>query len=147
MKTQSVLMCNGALAVELEKQFHKKLLTNMWHPARISEMQDVMMSSCVNMQTIDALNALSRSAKLAGTKHFIPSRATVQRYNRYIENSMRILVNCHLSRKGNRVIIVLRDLLSQIIINSPLLAKRGCSRQEIDSGLRPRSILVTATDS
>ena len=118
LKSQSHVMCSGFLVKELERQFCDRLRTTVWHPARISELQDSMLSSCMNMHTLDALNRLTRSTKTVGAKHYIPSRATVQRYNRHLENSMRVLVNSQINRTGTRVVLVLHDLITQIILHS-----------------------------
>ena len=70
---QALHLCNGELIQEIENAFHKKLAKEVWHPGRISELQDSLVNSCFNMQAVEALAVLSKLGKRDGVPNLVPS--------------------------------------------------------------------------
>lgn len=145
MTEQLSTLCGGEGILEIEKEVHRKMRQTMWHPARISHLQDSLLGCSLNMTAIDALNVLTRKFKLDGVLNIIPSRANVQRWNRAFERGVKALIKSRMNRKGNVAILEVEDFLIAMLCVSEHLRQRGRTDEQIKSGDLPIPIAIAGS--
>jgi hypothetical protein len=142
---QALHLCGGNLIQEIENAFHKKLAKEVWHPGRISELQDSLVNSCLNMQAVEALAVLSKVGKRTGVRNLVPSRSSIQKFNVSLERGMRLRVNSTINKAGTRVTLDLKMMLTEMISNCDALKSRGRTMEQINSGDNPIAIHLAGT--